>query len=522
LGGRSAFAVVFAVLAATLFAGAASVPLLDPDEARFARTSVEMLRSADPVVPTFAGLPRLAKPPLLHWVQAALFRVLGPREIAARLPSIVATLALLLLMGWAMRRRYGDEGAAWTAAAFAGFPLVVALGKVGTIDALLSLHVGAVIALELAGAGARRVALPAAVGAVLGLAFLAKGPVGVVVPLLLALAGRTAVGAEVLPRTRAWLLGGAAWCVVVLPWGLAFIRRLGLATAAGTLRHEALERYFAEDTPHGAPFWFYLAVAAAGFFPWAATLTLGAARALGRRRDPGARTAAYASAGLIAGLVFFSIGRGKLPSYVLPLAPLAAVVVAWEIGQEIAEPRNRRVGPFLAAASAGIGALALGAVAAAGIRPEFRVAIVAGAAILGAEAVASVAGLARGRPREVHAAVAAAGLLFVAVSAATAFPVVGRERSAAALTTAVPILRSGRTVVTVEKQIPSLCFYLDAVPEWRGAAEVADRVLRPDRPLLVVDQVDLPLLPPEARERMDEVGRSGRYRVYAPRAPAGR
>ena len=33
-----------------------ALPLLDPDEARFARTSVEMLRAGDPVVPQFEGL----------------------------------------------------------------------------------------------------------------------------------------------------------------------------------------------------------------------------------------------------------------------------------------------------------------------------------------------------------------------------------------------------------------------------------------------------------------------------------
>ncbi|MBZ5638945.1 MAG: glycosyltransferase family 39 protein [Acidobacteriia bacterium] len=515
--GGLAFAAAVIVLAATLLAGAGSVPLLDPDEARFARTSVEMLRNADPVVPTFEGLPRLTKPPLLHWIQAALFRLLGPKEFAARLPSISATVALLLVAGWVVRRRYGEEGAAWTATAFGAFPLVVALGKVGTIDALLSLHVGAVIALDLDMADERRAARPAVVGAVLGLAFLAKGPVGVVLPLLVLLAGRTAVGGEVLPKARAWLLGAAAWCVVVLPWALAFVRRLGVGTAVDTVRREALERYFSEGTPHGAPFWYYALVVAAGFFPWAATLALGAARALGRRRDPSARTAAYAAAGVVVGLAFFSIGRGKLPSYVLPLAPLAAIVVAWEIGQEVADPRGRKVGPYLAAMSVGAGALALCGVAVAGIRPEFRAAIVAGAAILAAGAVGAIVGLARGRPREVHAAVAVAGLLFAAVSAMTAFPVLGRERSAAGLVSDVPILRSGRTVVTVEKQVPSLCFYLDAVPEWRGAAEVAERVARPDRPLLVVDRVDLPLLPPEAWERIVEVGQSGRYRVFAPR-----
>src|SRR5207344_3115481 len=83
-----------------LFLRLGSYPLLDPDEARFARTSVEMMRSGDYVVPTFEGEPRLVKPPLLHWVQAALFQLGGPSEFLARLPAATSTFLTLLLVGW--------------------------------------------------------------------------------------------------------------------------------------------------------------------------------------------------------------------------------------------------------------------------------------------------------------------------------------------------------------------------------------------------------------------------------------
>ena len=60
------------VIAALLLAyGAPSLPLWDPDEARFARTSVEMVRSGDIVVPHFEGQPRIVKPPMVHWVQSS-------------------------------------------------------------------------------------------------------------------------------------------------------------------------------------------------------------------------------------------------------------------------------------------------------------------------------------------------------------------------------------------------------------------------------------------------------------------
>jgi hypothetical protein len=53
-------------------------------------------------------------------------------------------------------------------------------------------------------------------------------------------------------------------------------------------------------------------------------------------------------------------------------------------------------------------------------------------------------------------------------------------------------------------------------------AEVAERVARSDHPLLVVDQEDLPLLPSETRGMIEEVGRSGRYLVFAPKDREGR
>jgi len=65
---RFVFWGVVGIAAVLLFAGVTSVPLLDPDESRFARTSVEMLRSGDPVVPLFGGEPRLVKPRLVQWI----------------------------------------------------------------------------------------------------------------------------------------------------------------------------------------------------------------------------------------------------------------------------------------------------------------------------------------------------------------------------------------------------------------------------------------------------------------------
>ena len=108
-GARGAFWGVMALALVLLAIRTTDVPLIDPDEPRFARTSVEMLQQGEFVVPQFEGRPRLSKPPLLHWLHLPLFRIAGVAEWTARLPSMAAALGLLLAVGagalvWTTRR----------------------------------------------------------------------------------------------------------------------------------------------------------------------------------------------------------------------------------------------------------------------------------------------------------------------------------------------------------------------------------------------------------------------------------
>ena len=387
---RLAYRAALAVAVLLLAVGAGFVPLLDPDEARFARGSVEMLRSHDLVVPHFEGQPRLVKPPLIHWIQSAIFSVFGAQEWTARLPAILASLGSLLLLGRLARRRFGEEGAFWAVVVLASMPLVMILGRSGTLDALLALHVLAVVALDMGRKpGDERPDYHGFVtGCLLGLAFLIKGPVGTVLPLLILLAGRTASGAAILPRVFTAVQAFAGWCLVVLPWGVAFIRRVGVDAVLSTLRVEAAERYF-DGTVHVEPAWFYAPVMLVGFLPWAAPLVVAIGRVVAGYRDPATRMPRYAAAGLLVGLLFFSMGQGKLPSYILPLAPLAALLVAWELGQELRRPGARILGSSLLAATLGAFAVAFGIAGATRLEGLPRVVSWTGCALYGLATLAN-------------------------------------------------------------------------------------------------------------------------------------
>jgi len=84
--------------------------LMDPDEGRYAEIAREMLLLKDWLIPHLNLLPYLEKPPLVYWLTALCFQVLGPSELAARLPSALCALGGIILA-------YGLWKAFWRPAA---------------------------------------------------------------------------------------------------------------------------------------------------------------------------------------------------------------------------------------------------------------------------------------------------------------------------------------------------------------------------------------------------------------------
>jgi len=511
---RGKVALVAAIAGAVLmlFVGLGAYPLLDPDESRFARTSVEMMNSRDYVVPTFEGQPRLVKPPLLHWVQVALFQVAGPSELMARLPAAAATFMSLLLVAWIGWRRFGVEGSAWAAAIFLTCPLVVLIARIGTLDALLSVHVLAVIALDLVQHDHTEIERTAVIGGLLGLAFLVKGPVGIVLPLVMILAGRTATGRDVVPSVKTGLTAILAALAVVLPWGLVFLERVGRTNVVHLVRAEVLDRAVA-GTAHVEPWWFYLAVCLVAFLPWAGPLFLGIVRGFSRWRDTDSPTGPYAAAAFTAGLVFFSVSKGKLPNYILPLAPLAALVVTFELGQALVNPKQRRAGSSMVATALVAIASGLGIAASTKLSGAVQTAALVGAVAFGAAALAALYGILVNAPRIVYGSAAAASFTFFLTLVVVAPPVLASTRSAAPLVDAVPALRSVRPLVLIDMNLPSLTYYADRIPEKMTGEKLAERLDRGDNPLIVLDEADRKRLPLDLQARLRELARSGKLRV---------
>ena len=86
-------------------------PLLDPDEGRNAEVGREMAATNDYVMPRLDGLPYLDKPIVYFAAEAAVMEVLGPTEVAARLPAFLFTIAGAAFLWWFAKRVWGSDEA---------------------------------------------------------------------------------------------------------------------------------------------------------------------------------------------------------------------------------------------------------------------------------------------------------------------------------------------------------------------------------------------------------------------------
>lgn len=300
------------------------MPLLGPDEPRYARVAVEMRRSGDLVTPTLQGRPWLEKPPLYYWLAGTAFSVLGETEAAARLPSVAAGLLFVGATALVGARLHGGAAGLHAGFALGTAVLPFAYARAAAMDMLLAATVTTatgLVGLRLLGI-AGRLAVPAAWVA-MGLATLAKGPLGLLLPALVA-------GAYV-AATRDWRLlrrllsptGLLLFLLVAAPWYLLVYRAQGQAFVDVFLLDHNVQRFTSTIHRHPGPWHYYIGVAVLGLFPWSGLLVPGFAGL----RPRGSRTDLYVLTWFLLPFLFFSAAGSKLPGYVLPcLAPLAILM----------------------------------------------------------------------------------------------------------------------------------------------------------------------------------------------------
>src|SRR5436190_13073351 len=91
---------IIITLAAFALLWRGGLPLIEPEEARYAEIPRQMLQQDRWIVPVFDGQAYLDKPPLFYWLIIDSFRAFGVSIAAARLVPTLACLGTVLLTYW--------------------------------------------------------------------------------------------------------------------------------------------------------------------------------------------------------------------------------------------------------------------------------------------------------------------------------------------------------------------------------------------------------------------------------------
>jgi 4-amino-4-deoxy-L-arabinose transferase-like glycosyltransferase len=190
----------------------------------------------------------------------------------------------------------------------------------------------------------------------IGVAFLAKGLVGILLPVAIAgsyllLTGRL----KIVLKPRLLIVGSLIFLATAAVWYGPVIARHGADFVNEFFMAHHFQRYLSNKYRHPQPIYFFVLVILIGSFPWSFHLASNAWQSIRRWRSgsPQAegRLTLFLWIWVLVPVLFFSFSGSKLPGYILPVFPALAMIVGLELDQWWGgeEPRHMR---WLAVATA--------------------------------------------------------------------------------------------------------------------------------------------------------------------------
>lgn len=349
------------ILALALYAiGLGGTALLDPDEPVYGQTAREMAETGSWLTPRLNGLLWFDKPPMYFWLAAASFKIFSASEFAARFPScLMAAMLLALIYIWA-RRAFDESTALYSAVTLASSLLFVFIARAAVTDMTLCFFMNLsffMIYLAMA-EPENRFKYISLFYFFSGFSVLTKGPVGLVLPLLVIVPFLAARRDWKFLRALYSPFGFLLFFASALPWYIAMLALHGGQFFNTFIGYHNLIRFLEPEHVRTSSLFFYAPVLIAGFFPHTAALgafiadffRMGHIRYIiplppepfpveasdlgGESADSSAPSAAATAAALsffifisVVVFGFFSIAKTKLVTYILPMFPAFAVLL---------------------------------------------------------------------------------------------------------------------------------------------------------------------------------------------------
>ena len=334
MSSRSHYATLLGVGLVLFFVNLGGIDLWPPDEPRFAEVTREMLLSGDYLVPRVNGSPYNEKPPLLFWTQAITAHALGGMsEVAARVPSAVSGILVVLMTYFLGSRLFDKRTAFWAAMILATTQRFWWQTRFGQIDMLLTACVTASFCFLWLWHSERKDRFLVAFYIAIGAGMLAKGPPALLFPLLASVAFYWKNPDD---RKKLHLASGMVFSAMfVLAWVIP--ARTGISveevsTPASSilenLNRQTFGRFF-QGVSHANPPWYYLVNLPLELLPWSLFLPWSVRWATKTKlKDESER---FLVCWIVPAFIFFTICVEKRSLYLLPIYPAIAILLSKSI-----------------------------------------------------------------------------------------------------------------------------------------------------------------------------------------------
>ena len=351
-----------AIAALILFSSLGTCGLIEPDEGRYAEIGREMAAGGDWLIPHLNGNPHFQKPPMIYWATAVSFKFFGVNEAAARVPSALAAFGIVALTFAIGRVLFGITTAQITALVLLSCFEFFVLARTITPDMLMAFWITASIAcLVFYVKRGQQWYFQIGFFAAMGLGFMTKGPIALIVPISAAIFWQRAARRAGEPFHLRWAIGLPFTIAIALSWFvIASVRHPALFDYFW--RYELVERFASKTHGRSKPFWFFVPVLFAGLIPWSFSLPPLLRKLWTQRRASGIWPPTYwlLLGWVVPPFLILSVSGSKLPTYILPLFPSLTIALAlwWQGKSKLRSWQKRLHGPaffvFVAVASAQI------------------------------------------------------------------------------------------------------------------------------------------------------------------------
>ncbi len=308
---------VISLLAFSLFLGAP--PLFDWDEINFAESAREMIATGNYFEVQINYQPFWEKPPLFFWLQTVSMHIFGATEFAARFPNALIGVFTVCVLYWSGIHLKGRLLARLLAGLYLATLLPVIYFKSGIIDPVFNFFIFMgllqLMRFELLRKADREAskedAGPWGAGFWIGLATLTKGPVALLVTLLV-----YGLYKLIFDRFRIpWLAAMkffVAWTILVAAWyGMGMIVN-GPDFLVYFTKYQ-IELFSRGVAGHEQPFYYHIIVFILGCFPISAFVFRGMQKRAETETDSAVRK--FATVWFWAVLILFSLATTKIVHY---------------------------------------------------------------------------------------------------------------------------------------------------------------------------------------------------------------